>query len=296
MRSAPGLAVIDEDPAEVKIPVPVEVVVGGMISIFAALQQALVQPLERNGSRTNLAAAAWPERMAPSMVVGRPVSIHSPARRRLLSAASRRGVAHLLGRRQEGGAMLLDHPDLGHRRAPRPSALTSRHTRSAMLAFESSTSVRAALMVTEARLSRTNSHCAVPPISPSSGNGSSGKGVSSIRKWRLTMGAIRAAPRSRARARRSSRPAPRRSPGHLGRAAWPPPGDRGRDPVALAVEAADPGSKMDIATPASRARAARPACRQGFAGDQRCRLGSTQRQSRGSPAPASGRQRASAGC
>jgi hypothetical protein len=43
MRSAPGLAVIDEDPAEVKIPVPVEVVVGGMISIFAALQQALVQ-------------------------------------------------------------------------------------------------------------------------------------------------------------------------------------------------------------------------------------------------------------
>jgi hypothetical protein len=29
MRSAPGLAVIDEDPAEVKIPVPVEVVVGG---------------------------------------------------------------------------------------------------------------------------------------------------------------------------------------------------------------------------------------------------------------------------
>jgi hypothetical protein len=43
MWSAPGLAVIDGEPAAVKGPIPVEVVVARIISIFAALQQGAVQ-------------------------------------------------------------------------------------------------------------------------------------------------------------------------------------------------------------------------------------------------------------
>ena len=131
-------------------------------------------------------AARKPERSAPSMVAGRPVSVQSPARKRLRQAVRASGrLRGLLGRGGEGGAPLLhdlpgrqlgrqavDLGDVGPERVRRGSARSSSSRRSAPLT------------VTEMRSGKAKTHSAMPPISPTIG---STPGGGAIRKWPLTM-------------------------------------------------------------------------------------------------------------
>ena len=71
-------------------------------SSIGALYHGALRPSARS-------AAVKPERTAPSMVAGRPVSVQSPARTRLRQRGARaRAAGVLLGRGGEGGAALLD--------------------------------------------------------------------------------------------------------------------------------------------------------------------------------------------
>src|SRR5207302_1489607 len=115
------------------------------------------------------AAARSPERNAPSMVAGSPVSVQSPASKRLahrVEGEGRRafcaGVAAKVARfsltiRQGGGTS-------GRRWA----AATSCQSKCARVSESISSSRSAALTVTDSRSGKAKTHSAVPPIRPTS--------------------------------------------------------------------------------------------------------------------------------
>ena len=103
--------------------------------------------------RSARSAARLPERIAPSMVAGRPVSVQSPARQRLRQLrARRRAFGILLGRRREGRAALahdLPRRQLG-RQGPRPAQPRARSSRR-VSSRGASSSRSAPLIVTDSR-------------------------------------------------------------------------------------------------------------------------------------------------
>src|SRR5208282_589120 len=136
-----------------------------------------------------ISAARLPDRIAPSMVAGRPVSVQSPARMRLRHPvagpgrlASCAGVAEKVARRSrticQGGS-----PPGSAAGNPVIRAISSQ----IVLASSSrgpSMSRSPALMVTDSLPGKANSHCTVPLSTPRIGGCPAG---GSIRKCALTM-------------------------------------------------------------------------------------------------------------
>ena len=110
-----------------------------------------------------------PERSAPSMVAGRPVSVQSPARNRLRQCGlGRWALGVLLRRGGEGGALFLDDLPCGQS-APKsgaPGDIGPEHARPVPRG-RWSTMASAPDTVTEMRSAKANIHSAVPPITPS---------------------------------------------------------------------------------------------------------------------------------
>ena len=131
-----------------------------------------------------------PERSAPSMVAGRPVSVQSPARNRLRQRGRGAGPlarpARAWRRRWrgfslticQGGRSAADPSDLARHRAQSVSASSSRSL---------STQASAPLTVTEMRSGKAKIHSAVPADHARSSAGAPGGGA--MRKWRVDDGA-----------------------------------------------------------------------------------------------------------
>src|ERR1700730_15114636 len=138
-----------------------------------------------NIDRPTRAAARLPDRMAPSMVAGRPVMVQSPASQRLrhaVVAAGRlafwRGVAAKVARRSR--TICHDGSAVG-----RPvTVATSCQSFCASISRGASSKRSAALIVIESRSAKVKSHSMVPFTTPMMG---ASPGGGSRRKCALTM-------------------------------------------------------------------------------------------------------------
>src|SRR5690606_23088822 len=160
----------------------------GRWRVYLGLAVAAYLPLVAI-SLTASPAARSPERIAPSMVAGRPVAVQSPARNRFdqrVAAGGRfaacSGVCAKVARRS-----LTMRPGGCGSRGRASAAAVSAHRRAVITSLGSSASASAALTVRLTRSSRTNSHSAVPPISPSSTASPGRRTGPGSRKWPLTM-------------------------------------------------------------------------------------------------------------
>src|SRR4029078_6969297 len=132
-----------------------------------------------------MSAARLPERIAPSMVAGRPVSVQSPANKRLRHLvvtpgrmASWARVGAQVARRSRTicqGGSAAGNPV---KPAPSPQIFFASSSRGASM------SRSPALMVTESRPGNANSHCTVALSTPRIGGCAAG---GSMRKCALTM-------------------------------------------------------------------------------------------------------------
>src|SRR6266516_4115437 len=149
------------------------------------LGQIMPQQDVFNPDRPTRSAARFPERIAPSMVAGKPVMVKSPASHRLLHAvvaagrlAFSPGVAAKVARRSRtichGGSAL-----------GRPATVaTSCQSFCASISRGTSSKRSAALIVIDSRSAKVKSHSMVPFTTPVMGASPAG---GSRRKWALTM-------------------------------------------------------------------------------------------------------------
>jgi len=156
---------------------------GSRCALCARISRPVQGPSEK---WVTVSAAFLPDRTAPSIVAGRPVSVQSPARTRFrqgVRAGGRRrvcsgvwaNVARFSLTTRKGGISVPPRLNTCEISAQMRSAISSGGPSTAS----------AALTVTETTSCRQNSHCAMPPTSPTI-DGPAG-GAPAIRKWTLRM-------------------------------------------------------------------------------------------------------------